>query len=99
MQEKVHHANSGWYDGAFAQSSIPGSLVAAISWGTGSGLNICAYFQQAISEVSEYQWVYSVCIAWIDQSICKFLVTRRILTVRYVIYSLLNAIVRKFLIS
>ncbi|GFF47600.1 hypothetical protein IFM46972_08338 [Aspergillus udagawae] len=52
---------------ASAQSSIPGSLVAAISWGTGSGLNICVSFQQAISEVSQYQWVYSVCVAWIDQ--------------------------------
>ncbi|GIK05579.1 hypothetical protein Aspvir_009692 [Aspergillus viridinutans] len=54
--EKIHDANSGWYDGGFAQSSIPGSPVAAINWGTGGGLNIRVYFQQAVSYVTEYQF-------------------------------------------
>jgi hypothetical protein len=57
--EKVHDANSGWYDGAFSQSGMPGSQIAAINWGTGSGLNIRVYFQlpQSVPGVSEYQYV------------------------------------------
>ncbi|KAF4247759.1 hypothetical protein CNMCM8980_006982 [Aspergillus fumigatiaffinis] len=56
---EVHDANSGWYDGAFSQSGMPGSQVAAINWGSGSGLNIRVYFQQpqSVPGVSEYQYV------------------------------------------
>jgi hypothetical protein len=65
-------ANSGWYDGAFSQSGMPGSQVATINWGTGSGLNIRVYFQirARCVGVSVCEWqldgwtdTYSTCIS------------------------------------
>ncbi|GFF71431.1 fungal fucose-specific lectin [Aspergillus lentulus] len=44
IPKKVHDSNSGWYDGAFSQSGMPGSQAAAINWRTGSALNIRVYF-------------------------------------------------------
>jgi hypothetical protein len=58
MFEKIHLSNTGWKDGEFAQSSIPGGRVAATNWGSGSGVHICVYLQQGTgtdpSAVSEF---------------------------------------------
>jgi len=50
--------SSSWYDGGFNQPSIPGSEVAVITWGSGSGLNLRVYFQNGtdVTGVSEWVW-------------------------------------------
>ncbi|KAK0113872.1 hypothetical protein ONS95_014117 [Cadophora gregata] len=48
----------GWYDGAFEESTIPGSRIAAISWQDGGEIQIRIYFQKGehVTAVSEWVW-------------------------------------------
>jgi len=50
--------SSNWYDGGFSVNSIPGSEVAVINWGGGSGINLRVYFQKGtkVTGVTEWMW-------------------------------------------
>ncbi|KAJ5092007.1 hypothetical protein NUU61_006877 [Penicillium alfredii] len=47
-----------WHDGNFHVDCIPGTEIAAISWGHGNNLNMRVYFQKGelVSGVSEWMW-------------------------------------------
>jgi len=56
--EQAYDGSKGWYTGGFSQPSIPGSEVAVINWGSGSGLNLRVYFENGtdVTGVSEWVW-------------------------------------------
>lgn len=51
--------DGSWYDGGFKQSCIPGSKVAAISWGGGGDLQIRVYFQNGTQDSAISEWCWS----------------------------------------
>jgi len=51
--------DGSWYDGAFKQACIPGSKVAAISWGGGGGVQIRVYFQNGTQDSAITEWCWS----------------------------------------
>jgi hypothetical protein len=56
--EKGYDTGS-WYDGGFKQTCIPGSKVAAISWGGGSSVQIRVYFQNGTQDSAITEWCWS----------------------------------------
>jgi hypothetical protein len=56
--EKGYDTGS-WYDGSFKQACIPGSKVAAISWGGGGGVQIRVYFQNGTQDSAITEWCWN----------------------------------------